>query len=97
MSHEADSSSDLVPALEHVDQYLQLGQQYDCSDVHLPTDSSPHWRRFGQLQPIWPNAATLTAADCERLAYSFLGPKELCVFDRFRAVSRFGGASTTGI
>ena len=76
MSHEADSSSDLVPALEHVDQYLQLGQQYDCSDVHLPTDSTPHWRRFGQLQPIWPNAATLTAADCERLAYSFLGPKE---------------------
>jgi len=76
MSHEADSSSDRVPALEHVDQYLQLGQQYDCSDVHLPTDSAPHWRRFGQLQPIWPNAETLTAADCERLAYSFLGPKE---------------------
>lgn len=76
MSHEADPSHDLVPALEHVDQYLELGQQYDCSDIHLPTDSVPHWRRFGQLQPIWPNAAKLTAADCERLAYSFLSPKE---------------------
>lgn len=76
MSHDADPTHDLVPCLEHVDQYLQLGQQYDCSDIHLATDTTPHWRRFGQLQPIWPNAAKLTAADTERLAYSFLSPKE---------------------
>ena len=76
MSHAADPAHDQVPILEHVDQYLQLGQQYECSDIHLPTDSVPHWRRFGLLQPIWPEAVKLRAADTERLAYSFLGPKE---------------------
>ncbi len=77
----SDPAHDLVPALEHVDQYLQLGQQYDCSDIHLPTTSVPHWRRFGQLQPIWPNAAALTAADTERLAMGFLGEKERARLD----------------
>ncbi len=77
MSQEADPSHDRVPILEHVDQYLQLGQQYDCSDIHLPTDSTPHWRRFGLLQPIWPNADKLTAPDTERLAKGFLTEKEL--------------------
>ena len=39
--------------LPHVDGYLKLGQDYDCSDIHLAVNSRPTWRRFGQLLPIW--------------------------------------------
>jgi twitching motility protein PilT len=62
--------------LDHVDQYLQLGREYDCSDIHLPTAFPPAWRRFGQLSPIWDDHPLLTPQDTERLAKSFLGPKE---------------------
>ena len=62
--------------LDHVDQYLQLGRDYDCSDIHLPTAFPPAWRRFGQLAPIWDDHPLLTQHDTERLARSFLGPKE---------------------
>jgi twitching motility protein PilT len=62
--------------LDHVDQYLQLGREYECSDVHLATAYPPAWRRFGQLLPIWEDHAPLTPADTERLAKSFLGKKE---------------------
>ena len=62
--------------LDHVDQYLQLGREYDCSDVHLPTAFPPAWRRFGKLAPIWNDHHPLTPADTERLARSFLGEIE---------------------
>jgi len=62
--------------LDHVDQYLQLGRDYDCSDVHLATAYPPAWRRFGTLGPIWPDHPPLSAADTERLKDSFLGEKE---------------------
>ncbi len=58
--------------LDHVDQYLQLGREYQCSDLHLPTAYSPAWRRFGYLSPIWSDHPPLSAADTERLARSFL-------------------------
>ncbi len=62
--------------LDHVDQYLQLGREYDCSDVHLPTAYPPAWRRFGQLSPIWEDHPPLKPEETERLAKSFLGEKE---------------------
>jgi twitching motility protein PilT len=62
--------------LDHVDHYLQLGRDYDCSDLHLPTNYPPAWRRFGQLAPIWEDHQALSAADTERLAKSFLSQKE---------------------
>ncbi len=62
--------------LDHVDQYLQLGREYDCSDIHLSTAYPPAWRRFGQLQPIWEDHEPLSPEDTERLAKSFLGPAE---------------------
>ncbi|RYD23816.1 MAG: type IV pilus twitching motility protein PilT [Verrucomicrobiaceae bacterium] len=62
--------------LDHVDQYLQLGRDYDCSDLHLPTAYPPAWRRYGQLAPIWPDHQPLAAEDTERLAKSFLTEKE---------------------
>lgn len=61
--------------LAHVDEYLQIGVEYDCSDIHLPTGYPPAWRRFGTLSPIWDTHAPLTAEDTERLAKSFLDGK----------------------
>lgn len=65
-------ASQPVQALEHVDQYLQIGKESGASDVHLSVSMPPTWRRFGVLEPIWLQAAKLTAADTERLAMGFL-------------------------
>ncbi|MCH7224813.1 type IV pilus twitching motility protein PilT [Haloferula sp. A504] len=62
--------------LDHVDQYLRLGREYDCSDVHLPTGFPPAWRRFGQLLPIWDDHEPLTAEETEKLVRSFLEERE---------------------
>lgn len=62
--------------LDHVDQYLAIGREYDCSDIHLATSFPPAWRRYGQLQPIWDDHPPLTAEEAERLARSFLTEKE---------------------
>lgn len=61
--------------LAHVDEYLQIGIEYECSDIHLPTGYPPAWRRFGTLSPIWDTHAPLKAEDTERLARSFLDDK----------------------
>jgi twitching motility protein PilT len=62
--------------LSHVDNYLALGREYECSDIHLATSFPPAWRRFGQLQPIWEDHPPLGPEDAERLAKSFLGKAE---------------------
>ena len=62
--------------LPHVDGYLKLGQDYDCSDIHLAVNSRPTWRRFGQLLPIWEEAPNLTPQDTEVLARGFLEDPE---------------------
>lgn len=62
--------------LEHVDQYLQIGREYDCSDVHLATGYPPAWRRFGTLSPIWEDHDPLTPEQAEKLARSFLSETE---------------------
>jgi twitching motility protein PilT len=62
--------------LDHVDQYLRLGQEYGCSDIHLATAFPPAWRRNGQLNPIWDDHLPLTNEETQKLANSFLGPKE---------------------
>ncbi|MBL9181519.1 MAG: type IV pilus twitching motility protein PilT [Verrucomicrobiaceae bacterium] len=76
MSETTDQQAppaDVIPTLGSVDEYLQFCVQYDASDLHLATGSQPTWRRYGNLQPIWNNAAVLTAADTQRLAHGFLG------------------------
>jgi len=62
--------------LDHVDQYLVLGREYDCSDLHLATAYPPAWRRFGQLSPIWEDHPPLSDTDAEKLVRSFLKEKE---------------------
>jgi twitching motility protein PilT len=63
---------DVLPTLSAVDDYLRFCQEYDASDLHLATASQPIWRRYGNLQPIWNNAAVLSPEDTRRLAYQFL-------------------------
>lgn len=77
MSEATEHAPETVPVLNHIDDYLRLGQEYDCSDIHLATASKPTWRRYGALQPIWENSNRLTEADCDRLVKGFLGPKEM--------------------
>lgn len=69
--------SDTVPVLDHVDEYLHLAQQYDCSDVHIAPFCKPKWRRFGLLQAIWENAEVLTPEQTEHLARTYLPAPEL--------------------
>lgn len=65
-----------VPVLKHVDEYLMLGREYEASDIHLATKTQPSWRRYGNLELIWPNAPEFTAEECETLAFNFLPEKE---------------------
>lgn len=57
---------------QHVDDYLKLAQQLQASDIHLGVGAPPLVRRFGILQPIWPDAPILQPADTERLVMNFL-------------------------
>ncbi len=58
--------------LNHVDEYLRKGQESGASDIHLPVNCRPTWRRFGNLEAIWLQAPELKAEDTERLAMGFL-------------------------
>jgi twitching motility protein PilT len=55
-------------AFRHVDEILNAGQRAGASDIHLGVNCPPIWRLHGTLQPIWPEAAKLTADDTARLA-----------------------------
>ncbi|MEI8341033.1 MAG: ATPase, T2SS/T4P/T4SS family, partial [Verrucomicrobiota bacterium] len=61
-----------VHTLEHVDQYLAIGQESEASDIHLGVNAQPIWRRYGNLEPIWLQAPKLSATDTERLTMGFL-------------------------
>src|SRR5947207_4099617 len=58
--------------LDHVDDYLAIGQQAGASDIHLGVNAPPIWRLHGTLQPIWPEASRLKAEETKRLADGFL-------------------------
>jgi len=58
--------------LGHVDEYLEIGQKADASDVHLAVNAQPIWRVDGTLQPIWPDAPRLTGEQTAALAESFV-------------------------
>src|SRR3954465_8064872 len=58
--------------LRHVDEYPPVRQQAGASDIHLGVNSPPIWRAHGTLQPIWPDAARLTAEQTAALADGFL-------------------------
>jgi twitching motility protein PilT len=58
--------------LGHVDNYLEIGQKADASDVHLGVAAQPIWRINGTLQPMWPDAPHLTSQQTVALAESFM-------------------------
>ena len=58
--------------LDHVDQYLFLGQQAGASDIHLGVNASPLWRLHGTLQPLWQDAPRLSAGNTLALLEGFL-------------------------
>jgi twitching motility protein PilT len=58
--------------LPHVDNYLEIGQKADASDVHLGVDAPPIWRVHGSLEPIWPDAPPLTGEQTVALAEAFM-------------------------
>ena len=65
-----------VHTLAHVDQYLQIAQESNASDIHLGVNAQPIWRRNGILEAIWLQADKLTAADTETLAMGFLNEEQ---------------------
>jgi twitching motility protein PilT len=58
--------------LSHVDEYLEIGQKADASDVHLGVAAPPIWRLNGTLQPMWPDAPRLTSEQTVALAEGFM-------------------------
>jgi twitching motility protein PilT len=56
----------------HVDEYLAVGQQAGASDIHLGVNAPPVWRLHGNLQPIWPEARSLTSEETAALVETLL-------------------------
>ncbi len=75
LSAQSISAEGAVHTLAHVDHYLKIGVDSDASDIHLPAMCQPTWRRYGRLEPIWLQAPTLTPAETDHLAQTFL-PEE---------------------
>src|SRR6478609_8639409 len=58
--------------LGHVDNYLEIGQKADASDVHLGVAAPPIWRMHGSLEPMWPDAPLLTGEQTAAFAEAFM-------------------------
>ncbi len=72
MSVESLESATETANYGHVDDFLVLGQRAGASDIHLGVNAPPIWRLHGILQPIWPDAPSLTAEQTAALASGFL-------------------------
>jgi twitching motility protein PilT len=72
MSVETPETVTETKSYSHVNDFLLLGQRVGASDIHLGVNSPPIWRLHGILQPIWPDAPRLTAAQTNALANGFL-------------------------
>ncbi len=81
--------------LAHVDQYLAVGQQGGASDIHLGVNAPPIWRLNGTLQPIWPEAPPLTAAETIALAEGFLSDAQTTQLNE-RGDTDFAYANSSG-
>ena len=68
--------SEPVHTLAHVDQYLQIAQESNASDIHLGVNAQPIWRRNGLLEAIWLQADKLSATDTDALAMGFLSDEQ---------------------
>jgi twitching motility protein PilT len=76
MTAPTDTFGTSLPCFSHVDEFLGAGLQAGASDIHLAVNSPPFWRLHGNLQPIWPDAPKLTAAEVAALAEPLLNEVE---------------------
>ncbi len=67
-------------ALEHLNDYLRIGQYYGASDVHIGVSAPPTMRRNGCLQIMWFKAPMFNAAQTERLMMGFISDAQKAVF-----------------
>lgn len=62
--------------LPHVDGYLKLGQDFDCSDIHLAVNRPPHLAPVRPASPHLGGSAQSPRPDTEVLARGFLEDPE---------------------
>lgn len=67
-------------ALEHLNDYLRLGQFYGASDVHIGVAAPPMMRRNGCLQVMWYKAPMFQAGQTERLMMGFITDSQKAAF-----------------
>ena len=72
---QADQNA--LPAGLGINDLLRIGIEAGASDVHLGVSSPALMRRHGTLQPLYPDAQMLTAANTSALIHSFLNPMQL--------------------
>src|SRR5438128_6218230 len=58
--------------LEHVDEYLEIGQKAAAWDVNLAVAAPAIWRVHGTLEPMWPDEPRLTGEQTVALAEAFM-------------------------
>jgi twitching motility protein PilT len=84
----------------HVDKYLAAGQRAGASDIHLGVNSPPLWRLNGMLQPIGPDAPSLTAEETATMAGGLLSEAQKLELSKrghvdFACASSFGRFRTS--
>ena len=71
-----DRDQEFHPFYEDLNKYLKYAVDMDCSVVHFSTGSQPMWRRYGRLEPMYPNSERLTDEQVKLLCNQFLGKRE---------------------
>jgi twitching motility protein PilT len=77
VSASASVNRSSLPGGRTIDELLKLGFDAGASDVHLGVSAPALMRRHGTLQPLYPGAEVITAAQTETLVRSFLNPMQL--------------------
>jgi len=75
-----------LPAGLGINDLLRFGHEAGASDVHLGVSAPPLMRRHGTLQPLYPDAQPLTAANTNALIHSFLNPMQLQMLEKTKGL-----------
>src|SRR5580658_10660195 len=86
LSEAAQADRSRFPGGYFIDELLRMGFNAGASDIHLGVDAPALMRRYGTLQPLYPDAELLTSAQTEALVYSFLNPMQLQVLEKKKAL-----------
>ena len=83
-SVEMDRSA--LPGGRTIAELLGMGFKAGASDVHLGVGAPALMRRHGTLQPLYPGAENLAAAQTEALVRSFLNPMQMQALEKHMAL-----------